>query len=434
MFPTLVIKPTIKQHLAYEALRDKNIDIVVLGGGAGGGKSWFLCESRLINAIRISGYKSFIGREELKRLMQSTYMTFCKVCMYHGMPKNYWKLNGQYNYIEFKNGSRIDLLDLKYLPSDPLYERFGSLEYTDGAIDEGGECHYLAFDVLKTRIGRHLNEYIHPTMLVTCNPKKNWMYKDIYKPFSDGKLPPNIKFIQSLYNDNPYTKDIYGKQLSQIRDKITKERLMYGNWEYDNDPSILIDYEKIIDLFTNEFVEVGRRYITADIARLGKDKTVIGIWEGCRCIKIITIDKSFVTETAEAINKIRIEYSIGLSNIICDEDGVGGGVVDILRCRGFVNNAKPIGKKNYANLKSQCYYMFADYVNQNKIYIKINDEKIKNIIIEECEQIKSDDVDAEGKLRIIKKDKVKELLGRSPDYTDMLSMRMVFEFVGRLNV
>ena len=150
------LTPTYKQHLAWEGLR--NYNKVYFGGGAGSGKSWWLCETRLINCLRYPGYKSFIGREELKRLMTSTFITWCKVCKHHGIPAAMWKLNGQYNYIEFTNGSRVDLLDLKYLPSDPLFERFGSLEYSDGAIEEAGEIHFLAYDVQKSRIGRHLND------------------------------------------------------------------------------------------------------------------------------------------------------------------------------------------------------------------------------------------------------------------------------------
>ena len=116
--------------------------------------------------------KWFIGRKELKRLMASSVETFKKVCTYHSIPDSDWKLNGQYNYIEFKNGSKIDLLDVDYQPSDPLYERFGSTEYTGGWLEEAGEINFGAFDVLKTRIGRHLyKEYgLHPKMLFTCNP------------------------------------------------------------------------------------------------------------------------------------------------------------------------------------------------------------------------------------------------------------------------
>ena len=58
--------------------------------------------------------KWFIGRKELKRLMSSSYETFKKVCSYHKIPEGDWKLNGQYNYIEFFNGSKIDLLDVNF--------------------------------------------------------------------------------------------------------------------------------------------------------------------------------------------------------------------------------------------------------------------------------------------------------------------------------
>ena len=60
MIPT--IKPTYKQHLAWEAL--KNHSIVFFGGGAGGGKSWWICETRLVNCYFYPGYKSFIAREK----------------------------------------------------------------------------------------------------------------------------------------------------------------------------------------------------------------------------------------------------------------------------------------------------------------------------------------------------------------------------------
>ena len=43
------------------------------------------------------------------------------------------------------------------------------------------------------------------------------------------------------------------------------------------------------------------------------------------------------------------------------------------------------------------------------------------------EQIKQRDMDKDGKKKIVSKDKVKEILGRSPDVSDMVMMRMYFE-------
>lgn len=433
----ITLRPTAKQHEAYEALSNPEIDEVYLGGGAGGGKSWWLCESRLLNAIRYPGYKSFIGREELKRLMQSTYVTWTKVCKFHNIPEGMWKLNGQYNYIEFTNGSRIDLLDLKFLPTDPLFERFGSLEYTDGAIEEAGEVHYMALDVLRSRVGRHLNKEfkIRPTLAITFNPKKNWLYTRIYKPFKEGTLPKNIKFIQSLYTDNPHTADEYGQQLARITDIANRQRLKDGNWEYDNDPTALMSYDNIVDLFTNTVESSEEKYMTVDVARFGGDKITIKLWKGLKCYKIIVKQKQGTDVTASDIKMIERDEQIPRSHIVIDEDGVGGGVLDqVPGAKGFMGNATPFvdtrteKPENFQNLRAQCSYKLAEYVNQHKMAIVCEDQNIKDMIVEELENIKSKDADKEGKKKIISKDEVKEVIGRSPDFSDNLMMRMYFEY------
>jgi len=419
------LTPTLKQHEAWGAL--KEYPIVFLGGGAGGGKSWWLCETRLVNCYRYPGYKSFIAREELKRLMASTYITWCKVCKWHNIPRDDWALNGQYNYIEFKNGSRIDLLDVKYLPSDPLFERFGSTEYSDGAIEETGEIHFLAYDVLKTRINRHLNDElgIKATMALTGNPKKNWTYTNFYLPDKNGTLPSETKFIQSLYNDNPYTAKEYGKQLAGIKDKSTKERLMFGNWEYEDDPTIMIAFESIDNMFTNTYVKPGKKVIVADIARYGSDRAIITVWDGFILIDYVAFDMSSTTKIRDAINVLRNRYGVQLSNIICDEDGVGGGVVDMLRCTGFVNNSKAVNP-TYQNLKTECGYKLAEKAKDIWINCDLPETEIEKIN-QEFSMLRTYEADKDGKLRILPKEKIKENIGRSPDWLDVFIMRMFYE-------
>ncbi len=431
----LNLRPTIKQHQVYQALNDPSVTDVFFGGGAGGGKTWLICESRLVNALRFPGYRSYIAREELKRLMQSTYITWNKACSHHQIPEGTWKLNGQYNYIEFGNGSRIDLLDAKFEPRDPLYERFGSLEYTDGAIEEAGEIHPLFRDVMKSRIGRHKNDEfnLHPSTLITGNPKKNWTYSEFYKPWKNKTLPENKVFIQALYNDNEHTAKIYGEQLAQLTDKKLKQRLMLGNWEYEDDPNTLIEYDAIIDLFTNT-VDDGDKYISADIARYGQDSTVAYLWKGLKVIKIFVWTKQGVDQTIEKLKKLAADEQVPYSHIVVDEDGIGGGVVDGMRgVKGFIANSSPIDppssliEQNYRNLKTQCYYLLADCINDHKIAIDCHDIVIKDLLTEELEQIKSKDPDKDTKMQIVPKDEVKEIIGRSPDYSDTLMMRMIFE-------
>ncbi len=432
----ITLKPTLKQHLAYEALKD--CDEVFLGGGAGGGKSWWICESRLEKAVRFPGYRSFIGRKELKRLMQSVYVTWLKVCKYHNIHRGSWHLNGQYNYIEFTNGSRIDLLDLAYLPGDPFYERFGSLEYTDGAIEEAGEVPFLAKDILRIRVGRQLNnEYgIKATLAVTGNPSKNWTYKTYYKPWKEKTLPPNIAFIQSLFRDNPYTAEQYGHQLSLIKDRATKERLMKGNWEYDEDPGKLIEYDNIIDLFTNSVDYSEERYLTGDLARYGGNKIVFLLWQGFEVYKVVVKQKQSLEITKTDLRDILSKERIPYSHTIVDEGGVGGGIVDGLSgIKGFVSNSialkNPLTeeKENFKNLKTQCGYLTADFINYHKMAISAQmEEKDKEELIEDLDiMVRAKDVEKDAPKQLIPKEEVKETLGRSPDFGDAFIQRVYFE-------
>ena len=192
-------------------------------------------------------------------------------------------------------------------------------------------------------------------------------------------------------------------------------------------------------MFTNTFIgekedDDHDMYLTCDVARKGNDKAVIIVWVGFRASIILSLDKSLTTEIEAYIEKLSKMYEIPRSHIVVDEDGVGGGVVDHLPgCVGFVNNSTPFIsktnylKQNYANLKSQCYYELAEMVNANKIFISTDDIAEKECIIEELEQIRQKDPDKDGKLAIIGKDKIKENIGRSPDFADCLMMRMYFE-------
>jgi phage terminase large subunit len=424
-----------KQIEAARRWTDKQTVEIVYGGAKYGGKSFLGANLIFCDALIYPDTFYFIARQELNDIRKFTIPSIHLAFKKWGIKlDDYCKYNGQDNFFEIRtNGSRVYLLECGYTPKDPLYERFGSMEMTRGWIEEGGEVHVLAKENLKASIGRKNNDHhgLRRKLLITCNPKKNWLYSEFYKPHTDGKLSPDKAFIKALPTDNVFGSKEYIDSLGNLKDATMKQRLFFGNWEYDDDPTCLIEYEKIIDLFTNTFVKAGLKYITADIARFGSDKTIIIIWDGWKAVEIIELSKSSITDTATKISELAKARSIPRSQIIVDEDGVGGGVKDILQCVGFVNNSSPIvvqgAKDNFTNLKSQCYFLFSERVNSSGVFINTKEEQQKKLIIEELENVKRKSVDTDGKLAVQPKEWVKDQIGRSPDYSDTLMMREYFE-------
>lgn len=422
-----------KQEEALRILTDDEHVEVLYGGAAGGAKSWTGAAWLLFMCLCYPETKWFIGRAELKRITQSTYITFKRVCKMYGCPDELWKFNGQLNYIEFYNGSRIDFLDLQYKPSDPLYERYGSIEFTGGWIEEGGEVNFGAYDTLKTRVGRCLNEEygLKRKLFITCNPKKNWMYDEFYKPFVKGILEPRKYYIACLVQENPFIDPDYIEGLKTTSDKVKYQRLFKGNWEYDDNPNALCSHDAICEIFGNKLaVRTGINYITGDIARFGADYARLAVWDGYFIVEIKCFPISSTVDIQKWIIAKQKKYRIPSYRCIVDEDGVGGGVVDNCGIQGFVNNSVALGGENYKNLQTQCGYKLAEHINNHDIGIDADlvAQSDREQIVRELEQLQTWKVDNDTKLELKPKSEIKEDIGCSPDWRDMLLMRCWFDY------
>ena len=415
------------QKIAIKYLFDNNTTEVLFGGAAGGGKSFVGCSWLILMCLKNSRTRYLMGRSKLDSLKKTTLNTFFEVCeMYNLIANQHYQFNASSNVITFFNKSEIILKDLFLYPSDKNFDNLGSLEITGAFIDEANQITEKAKNIVSSRIRYKLDQYnLIPKLLMTCNPAKNWVYTQYYRPAKEGKQQPYRKFIQSLVDDNEYISKYYKKQLLTL-DELSKQRLLYGNWEYDATKDNLIDYDAIINLFEQTGTK-GEKYISCDVARFGSDRTIIMYWEGLHIKKIQTLLKSAINDVVDNVRQMQQENGVPLRNIIIDEDGVGGGAKDFLRCTGFVNNARAIKKENYQNLKTQCYYKMADLINKGQIGINCHDVNIKNNIIEELEQVRTKDADKDNKLQMIPKDTVKAIIGRSPDYSDAMAMRMYYE-------
>lgn len=430
-----------KQKDCVKAWLNDEITDIVYGGAKGGAKSFTGCKLIFGDALIYPGTSYFIARKKLNDLRKFTIPSIHE-CFDDWKIKinDYTKFNGQDNYYVLHNESRVYLLEVAYMPSDDQYARFGSMQFTRGWGEETGEWDEAAKNNLQASVGRWKNDVygLKPKFLQTCNPSKNYLYRDYYKPWRAGTLDSWKKFIQALPTDNKRLSADYIEHLKRTLTKNERARLLHGDWEADTDPAALIDYEKACEVFTNTHVPGGRKCITADIARLGGDRIVIIEWDGMRG-KVRAYKKEKLTVTTTNIEAARARMGVGKSDVLVDSDGMGSGVEDFGGFKGFINNSRPMpdpkkptdatGKpvvENFDNLKSQCGFRMAEIINTNGLYLECPEE-FKELIIEEFEQVKQKLLDSDMKKGLMPKDKIKEAIGRSPDFWDAILMRIFFE-------
>ncbi len=428
-----------KQKEAARAWVDDSVTDILYGGAKGGGKSYLGCSLIFGDALMYPGTHYFIARKELNDLRKFTIPSIYEVFNDLGLkPSLYLKWNGTDNFYTLPNKSKVFLIAAKFLPQDPEYQRFGSMQMTRGWIEEAGELPAKAKSNLQASIGRWKNdEYgLTPKLLQTCNPAKNYLYIDYYKPFKAGKLDHWKRFIQALPQDNKKLSREYLQNLLRSLSLKEKQRLIDGNWEYEDDPSSLMDYESILSIFSNSHIQgSGKRYMTVDVARFGKDKTKIRVWDGWKVVYKESLEKKSTKEVADRIKEIHVKHQVPPSNTVIDEDGIGGGVVDNFpknSVKGFIANSSPINPKegeSYENLKAQCSYKLAEKVKNKEVYEEENDPQEQERLIEDLEQVKEKNTDSQGKRGVLSKKEVIAVLGRSPDDGDTLMMRALFELV-----
>jgi hypothetical protein len=312
---------------------------------------------------------------------------------------------------------------LDYIPSDPLYQRLNGALLTFAVIDEAGEVPSKGKEILQSRLGRWMNDKynIKPILYMTCNPSKNFLYKEFYKPSIENTLPAHRKFIQALLTDNPHTSKGYYENLVKTLSLSDRLRLIEGDWNYDSNPDNLLEFNDILNVFIKTPAEsFKQRYISADIA-FTSDKCIIVVWQDLTVIKIIiNPDKP-----EDEINRLSKEYNVKSHNICYDHDGVGVYLKNYLRnAKAIVNNSKALNDENYENLKTQLYYKLVEKIKDNSL--KIVDNPYNEAIQEELSLIRHKPTDNVGKLQLVSKGEIKRILGHSPDFTDALAYRMYF--------
>jgi PBSX family phage terminase large subunit len=417
------------QSDCWKYLTDNVTTDITFGGGVSGGKTWLGCLWVTTMCLNYPETRYLIGRTVLQTLKLTTLKTYLNLLKTINLKADeHYVYNQQSNVITFYNKSEVILKDLQYNPSDSQFDSLGSLEITGAFLDESQQLTRLAYSVVKSRIRYKLNEYnLIPKILLTCNPGTNFLKTDFYDPWIKDELPENKKFVQSLITDNPHVSKDYLQNLKSLP-TIQQKRLLQGSWTFNEDEDNVFDYDTITSsIYRKSPNPNDTKYMSVDVARFGSDKTVICIWVGLCLTEIKIFEKLDTVQVSNEIKDLIKTYGIHPNNIIVDSDGVGSGVADQIRGKNFMNNSKPLHDQNFANLKTQSYIKLSDLFKSGELSININNPDLLDKMTQELLTIKYKKLDQDTRIQITSKDDIKKLLGRSPDISDAMAMRMYYE-------
>jgi hypothetical protein len=423
------INLTKKQTIAWKLLFDDKTNEVLYGGSAGAGKSWLGCLWIVTVCLKYEGVRCLIGRTVLQQLKLTTLNTLFETLQAMDLKSgDHYTYNGQSNVITFFNKSEIILKDLAYQPSDPNYDSLGGLELTAVFVDEAAQIPQLAYNILKSRIRFKLTEYkLIPKILMTCNPGQVWLKKVFYLPYVQDTLEATKAFVPALPLDNPHLPSTYIEMLKSLPSSQRK-RLLEGDWNYESESDNLFDFDLIsTSIFRNVPQETDKKYMSVDVARFGADRSVVAIWVGLTVVELLIYSKLSTVELSSHIKDLIAKHGIHPNSVIVDSDGVGGGVADIIRGTNFINNAKALHDQNFSNLKSQCYVKLSELFKEGRISINVLEPSVIDDLTQELLAVKLKDIDKDNKVQVASKDDMKKILGKSPDLSDALMMRMYWE-------
>lgn len=168
-------------------------------------------------------------------------------------------------------------------------------------------------------------------------------------------------------------------------------------------------------------VTSGTRAMGVDVARHGDDRTVNVLGTGQKFEVVWERQGQDTMETVGVARRQMRENDVSPGNVMIDEIGVGGGVVDRFRELDLfvvgVNVASLPGKPGqFKNLRSEAYWNLRNMFRDGKIAIDPRDKKLTN----ELSVLKYDDK-SDGML-ITSKKELKAELGFSPDRSDALCL------------
>lgn len=443
-----IIVLTDKQADAWKYLTDDRERVVLYGGAKGGGKSFFMClwvaywMDYLIDYLKINKKSfphppslGFMGRKQAVDLKETTLETWKK-----NIPSDSYVINENKKEILWKGVAKFSYGGLD---KSETINKFNSAEYCFFAIDQAEETQVEDIGVLRGSLRARYNGITPPYKeLFTANPAQCWLKEEFAlegkdersdkKENNNEKNKKNIGekhiFIPALPSDNPHLPDSYIERLKESfkYDQNLLRAYLYGDWNFLSGFKKLLSLSDVRNCFRRDGNGLVRNYeyrvISADLARFGDDKTVIGGWENEELKEKIIYGQKDMEYTYGILRELDDRMGGGCLFVLDASDPFGGGgLVDRLgkscpkRVLGVNNSERATRPDLFFNRRAELYAYARDIVKKGQCRIDPDDIELH----QEMTAVEYDYTKIGGLLKFPDKDEIKKTLKRSPNSWDM---------------
>jgi len=381
----------------------------VLFGGRGSGKSYGAAQ-HLIYLTSKYKLKVLAIRQYQNNIRESVY-TLLKNVIYE------FELQDEFEILS-------NTIRHKHTGSEFIFygiaRNFMEIKSTEGVdICYMEESHALTqeqFSVIDPTIRKE-----HSEVWLLFNPQNRSDF--VWQNFVEHKRKNSI--VKKInYDENIFL----SRTMLSIIDEAKEED--YGEYEHiylgkprEGDERSLFAYNDIESATDGNFNDVDSDGIFSygvDVGRFGQDKSVITKRKGMRIYWLKEYAKYSTMELATTISREISEETTEPDAVFIDTIGVGGGVYDRLRDLGVRTIESNVSMKAdepdiYHNKRAEAYFGLREFIRKGG---KIPNDRD---LVEELLAIRYE-FTVNGRIKITAKDKIKEVIGRSPDKSDSLML------------
>lgn len=428
------------------------IDEIILIGPTGVGKSALAAHLFISMCDDYPFTQIFVWRKNFTTARKTIWRTYKKMLAdMQLIEEDEYHLNEGSLLIEFPNKSVITFAEAD-ATKDRDQNKIKGLDITANQIEEANEFIEDSVDMVMSRKGR-ANQQGQPSInILTMNPNNGWSKSRYYDKWKKGELPANVMVIEFTLDDSwQNQQDI--DSLIRSKPKWWIERYLYNNWSYlDEDRSLISSYlwdkASIFALPKKEFDKDGKeipldprwkldKVIGVDVSDAGGDATVLSLIEDGILTeqKELKIPERTFGQNAEIDSRPTgylfaqqlIEYAErhgftkGQAHQISIEcNGIGTSLRDAMKVQGWhIDEYTATGKS-----RSETYINVRRAMDEGEIQVfhreSYRGHEDDNELYRELVAHETDIID--GVEKVTPKAKIKEVLGRSPDYADSFSI------------